>query len=62
LRLIKATSIGTGIVAPVVDGEEVVSTTYYSTSGIASETPFEGVNIVKFVYSNGVVKTAKFVK
>ncbi len=62
LRLIKATSNGTGIVAPVVDGEEVVSTTYYSTTGVASETPVEGVNIVKFVYSNGVVKTAKFVK
>ncbi len=54
-----ATSIGD---APVVEGEEVVSTTYYTVDGVASSVPVEGVNIVKYVYSNGVVKTVKVKK
>ena len=47
-----------------VEGDEVVSVTYYNLSGESSETPFEGtINIVKKVYANGVIKTEKqFVK
>ena len=52
----------TSIEAPVVEGAEVVSTTYYTVDGIASQAPVQGVNIVKYVYSNGVVKTVKVVK
>ncbi len=60
LRYVSApTSIGE---APVVEGEEVVSTTYYTVDGIASQTPVNGVNIIKYVYSNGAVKTVKVVK
>lgn len=52
----------TSIDAPEVEGTEVVSTTYYTVDGVASQTPVQGVNIVKYVYSNGVVKTVKVVK
>lgn len=58
LRLMQATA--TGIETPVVEGAEVVSTTYYTTSGAASATPVKGVNIVKYVYSDGTVKSVKF--
>jgi hypothetical protein len=60
LRLVKETT--TGINAPVVEGEEVVSTTYYTADGAVVPAPVKGVNIVKYVYSNGAVKTIKFVK
>ena len=52
----------TSIEAPEVEGAEVVSTTYYTVDGVASQAPVQGVNIVKYVYSNGVVKTVKVVK
>jgi hypothetical protein len=57
LRLIKKTT--TGIAAPVVEGAEVVSTTYYNVSGAASAVPVPGVNIIKYVYSDGTVKSVK---
>lgn len=60
LRLVK--EITTGINAPVVEGEEVVSTTYYTADGAVVPAPVKGVNIVKYVYSNGAVKSVKFVK
>lgn len=45
------------------EGDEIVSTTYYTIDGIASAAPVKGVNIVKVVYANGVVETKKvFVK
>ena len=54
-----STSIGN----EVVEGAEVVSTVYYTVDGKALAAPVKGVNIVKTVYSNGVVKTSKmFVK
>jgi hypothetical protein len=60
LRYVSApTSIGE---APVVEGEEVVSTTYYTADGAVVPAPVKGVNIVKYVYSNGAVKSVKFVK
>ncbi|MBR5511301.1 MAG: FIVAR domain-containing protein [Bacteroidaceae bacterium] len=60
LRLVKEST--TGISAPVVEGEEVVSTTYYTADGAVVPAPVKGVNIVKYVYSNGAVKSVKFVK
>ena len=57
LRLIQKTT--TGIAAPVVEGAEVVSTTYYTVSGAASAVPVPGVNIIKYVYSDGTVKSVK---
>ena len=45
-----------------VEGAEVVSTSYYTADGVAVSAPVKGVNIVKYVYSNGATKTVKFVK
>jgi hypothetical protein len=41
------------------EGDEVVSTTYYTIGGVAVSAPVSGINIVKTVYANGVVKTTK---
>ena len=62
LRKIKTS---TSISGPAIDieGDEVVSTTYYNANGVAIEAPAKGINIVKIVYANGAVKTVKkFVK
>ncbi|MBR5276420.1 MAG: hypothetical protein IKU35_04710 [Bacteroidaceae bacterium] len=51
---------GTAISNVEVDGDEVVSVTYYNAAGASSATPFKNtVNIVKSVYANGAVKTQK---
>ena len=51
---------GTSITNVEVDGDEVVSVTYYNAAGASSAAPFKNtVNIVKTVYANGVVKTQK---
>ena len=52
------TSINNSVVE---EGDEVVSVTYYNAAGVASATPVQGVNIVKTVYANGVVKSEKVV-
>ena len=41
------------------EGDEVVSVTYYTVGGAAVATPVKGINIVKTVYANGVVKSEK---
>ena len=41
------------------EGDEVVSTTYYTAGGVAISAPVQGMNIVKKTYANGVVKTEK---
>ena len=41
------------------EGDEVVSVTYYTAAGAASDVPVKGVNIVKTVYANGVVESKK---
>lgn len=49
----------------VIDEPEgdVVSVSYYTPAGMASNVPVKGVNIVKMVYANGVVESKKiFVK
>ena len=48
---------GTSITNVEVDGDEVVSVTYYNAAGASSAAPFKNtVKIVKTVYANGVVK------
>lgn len=38
---------------------EVVSVSYYTPAGIATNTPVKGVNIVKRIYANGSIETKK---
>ena len=57
LRLLSANA--TAIDSPQADGDEVVSVTYYSPAGVASDAPLKGFNIVKRLYRNGVVKSEK---
>lgn len=50
---------------PVVDGPEgeVVSVSYYTPAGIATDRPVKGINIVRKVYANGVIESQKiFIK
>ena len=61
LRYVSASTTSIGD-APVVEGEEVVSTTYYTVDGVASSVPVKGVNIIKYIYSDGTVKIDKVVK
>ena len=53
-----ATTAINNIVEDEADGE-VLYTTYYSMDGKVHAAPVKGVNIVKSVYANGVVKTKK---
>ena len=43
----------------VVEGDEVVSVSYFTPAGAATATPVKGINIVVIVYNNGVVETKK---
>lgn len=43
----------------VVKGDEVVSVSYFTTSGAAIAEPVKGINIVVKVYANGVVEATK---
>ena len=43
----------------VVEGDEVVSVSYFTPAGAAIPAPVSGVNIVVTVYSNGVIETKK---
>lgn len=53
----------TSISTPVIEGDEIVSVHYYTPAGIATSTPVKGMNIVKYVYANGAVKSEKiFIK
>lgn len=60
LRLVEEYK-NTSIFLPTVDADEIVSVTYYSVCGVASETPLKGVNIVKCVYADGSVKSKKMI-
>ena len=40
---------------------EPIAISYYSVCGVASETPFKGINIVKYTYSDGTVISKKMV-
>lgn len=60
LRLVEAYS-GTSISSPAVEKSEPVSVSYYSVCGVASDTPLKGINIVKYTYSDGSVKSKKMV-
>jgi ferritin-like protein len=41
------------------EGDEAVAVYYYTIGGTAIAAPVQGVNIVKTVYANGVIKTEK---
>ena len=60
LRLVEEYK-NTSVSAPETESDEVVSVTYYSVCGVASETPFNGINIVKYVYADGSVKSKKMI-
>ena len=49
----------TGINSLVVDGDEVESVTYVNMSGVQSDEPWDGVNIVVTRYRSGAVKSSK---
>ena len=57
-------TVTTSINDIVVEGDEVVSVSYYTIDGISSNAPIKGaVNIIKTVYANGVVESKKeFIK
>lgn len=59
-RLVDWTNISTGI--DEINYSNEVSRTYYNAQGIASDKPYDGVNIVITRYSDGTVKTTKVVK
>ena len=61
-KLMNAGTGTTSIDNMVTDTDsEVVSTTYYSLDGKISETPLNGINIVKIIYANGTIKTKKII-
>ena len=53
------TSIGGTVIGDDEQGDELVSVTYYTVGGAVVNAPVKGVNIVKKVYANGVVKSEK---
>ena len=60
LRLVQAYQ-GTSISAPAIDRGEPAEISYYSVCGTVSDTPFKGINIVKYTYRDGSVKSEKIV-
>lgn len=52
-------STDNAIVIVSSDDAEVVSTTYYSLTGVASKEPTKGINIVRQLLSDGTYKTTK---
>ena len=45
-----------------ISDNRIISKTYYNSLGVASQTPFNGVNIVITRYSDGTTKSAKIVR
>lgn len=60
LRLLNSNP--TAIASPVTEGDEIVSVNYYTPAGISVKAPVKGMNIVKYVYANGVIKSEKIYK
>lgn len=60
-RLVKVDYTPTSIEDLVVEGDEVVSVSYFTTAGAALPAPAKGVNVVVTVYANGVVETKKVI-
>ena len=56
---LKKVDVETSVSDIVVEGDEVVSVSYYTPAGAAIPAPVKGANIVVVVYSNGVVETKK---
>ncbi len=61
LSLERTTNVENGVITVVTDiaAKQVVGVTYYNVTGLSSERPFEGVNIVVTRYSDGSISTAK---
>ncbi len=61
LSLERTTNVENGVITVVTDiaAKQVVGVTYYNVTGLSSERPFEGVNIVVTRYSDGSTSTAK---
>ena len=60
-NLIDMEDIATGVTNNVA-ASKVVSVKYYNVMGVASDKPFEGVNIVVTTYDNGIRTTSKILK
>ena len=60
LRLLNSNP--TAISAPVTEGDEIVSVHYYTSAGISVDAPVKGMNIVKYVYASGAVRSEKIFK
>lgn len=58
---VKQAPVPTGV-ADVTAAKQVAGVTYFNLAGQQSATAFEGVNIVKTVYTDGSVATAKMVR
>lgn len=50
------------VITDLTSGDNVVSVKYVSTTGVVSDTPFKGVNIMVETYQDGSRKTVKVVK
>lgn len=63
LRSIDARTSINDIVVDNTENTEVLSISYYTTNGTSIPEPVKGINIVKKVYADGVIKTEKiFIK
>lgn len=60
-NLVDMEDIATGVTNNVATSK-VVSVKYYNVMGVASDKPFEGVNIVVTTYDNGIRTTSKILK
>jgi len=49
-------------ITEIVNGAQVVNVTYYNVAGLASNTPFDGVNIIVTTYDNGTQAVSKVIK
>ena len=56
---IKMDKVETSIEDLVIEGDEVVSVSYFTPAGMAIPAPVKGINIVVTVYANGVVEAKK---
>ena len=56
---IKMDKVETSIEDLVIEGDEVVSVSYFTPAGMALPAPVKGINIVVTVYANGVVEAKK---
>lgn len=61
LRLVKDYRNTAISAVKVKNDSDVISVTYYTICGVASDVPVKGINIVKYIYADGSVETKKIV-